>query len=351
MVCQNSAVVLLGRYSQTSQSPDQPKFNVQNLVATTEFVKLVLCLFLIGYDEVVKENPLASAGEILIGIPLKTFIAVKDQILDPMSALPISIPAGLYLLQNNILYVALKNLTAPVFQVTYQSKLVTTALVSVVMLQRRYASLQWISLVTLGVGVAVVVLGEQSGGKDEEEEVEGQSMILGLCAVAAASLSSAFAGVYFEKVLKGGTAKPNDKVQSVWMRNIQLAFFSLVFSSLYSALGMNRGGDSASAGEALPFFYGFTTTTYMLVVLQALGGLLVAAIVKYADNVVKGLATGVAVVVSTIVSAIFLGSAVTMPFVVGAFIILTSVWVFGNEGKARELIFGAATVESSNDKM
>ena len=83
-------------------------------------------------------------------------------------------------------------------------------------------------------------------------------------------------------------------------------------------------------------------------VLQALGGLLVAAIVKYADNVVKGLATGVAVVVSTIVSAIFLGSEVTMTFVCGAFIILTSVWVFGNEGKAREFIYGASVNSSGN---
>ena len=69
----------------------------------------------------------------------------------------------------------------------------------------------------------------------KKEEVERQNMMLGLFAVAAASLSSAFAGVYFEKVLKGGTDKPNAKVQSVWMRNIQLAF-SVSSSHQYSLM-------------------------------------------------------------------------------------------------------------------
>lgn len=40
---------------------------------------------------------------------------------------------------------------------------------------------------------------------------------------------------------------------------------------------------------------------------QAFGGLVVAAVVKYADNILKGFATSVSIVVSSLVSFYFLG--------------------------------------------
>ena len=40
---------------------------------------------------------------------------------------------------------------------------------------------------------------------------------------------------------------------------------------------------------------------------QAFGGLVVAAVVKYADNILKGFATSVSIIVSSLVSFYFLG--------------------------------------------
>lgn len=50
---------------------------------------------------------------------------------------------------------------------------------------------------------------------------DGGSPGLGLLAVMMACTTSGFAGVYFEKILKGTNC-------SVWMRNIQLGLFSVV---------------------------------------------------------------------------------------------------------------------------
>jgi UDP-sugar transporter A1/2/3 len=87
------------------------------------------------------------------------FNSIKENNIDrPLDALKISVPALLYLVQNTLLYVALSNLSAPLFQVTYQAKLVTTAVVSVVMLNRKYSPKQWFCLVVLSVGVALAVL-------------------------------------------------------------------------------------------------------------------------------------------------------------------------------------------------
>jgi UDP-sugar transporter A1/2/3 len=316
MVLQNSSVVLIGRYTRDSKSTDE-LYVVNHLILICEAVKLFLACILEYW---------VTNGQLLKSI--------KENVIDaPLDALKIIVPSLLYLLQNTLLYVALSNLSAPLFQVTYQSKLLTTAIVSVVMLQRRYSVKQWICLTALGVGVAVVVLGAQGESKDEGTAVDSdkpeQNMATGLLSVTTACFSSALAGVYFEKVLKKSTSDGNQTKApvSLWMRNIQMAFFSVCIALFnnYTNYGISE------ADQAKPFAHGFTSWVWMVTLLQAGGGLLVAAVIKYADNVLKGLATGVSVVTSTMCSMIFFGTPLTMEFMIGAVIILASVFFFSND--------------------
>ena len=53
----------------------------------------------------------------------------------PMEVLKVSVPSFLYVIQNNLLYLALSNLDAATYQVCYQLKILTTALFSATMLQ------------------------------------------------------------------------------------------------------------------------------------------------------------------------------------------------------------------------
>ena len=365
MVLQNSAVVLLGRYSQAGVE-EADRFSTKSLVALTEALKLAVCLVLIGVDNLRERFPHPNGSQFLPALPLASLASMMPKAIvseislvlsTPKNSAAVSVPAALYLFQNNILYVALANLSAPVFQVCYQSKLVTTALVSVAMLGRSYKSLQWAALFSLGCGVAVVAIGEKGDGGDKDDK--DVNLPIGLFAVALASLSSAFAGVWFEKVIKGigsSASSETKKPTSLWVRNVELAFFSIVFAYFYGvceSLFFSGYGGGSSGGiqggqqlsdqqdsQALvkPFLHGFTPVTYILVILQAGGGLLVAAIVKYADNVVKGLATGVAVVLSTTISCLFLGTEVKFHFIFGGFVILSSVWIFSNPDKVTEIL-------------
>merc|ERR1711935_255793 len=84
------------------------------------------------------------------------------------------------------------------------------------------------------------------------------------------------------------------------------------------------------------FMHGFTGWVWTVVILQAGGGLLVAAVIKYADNVLKGLATGVSVCFGSAVSAVLFQTTLSSQFVTGSVIILVSVFIFSNPVKKKE---------------
>lgn len=126
------------------------------------------------------------------------------------------VPAVLYTLQNSLQYFSMSMLSAPVFQVLYQMKIITTAFFSVLILSKHLSTLQWVSVVALACGVALVQLSQSSGGADEHT-----NSFLGLISVLCACMTSGFAGVYFEMVLKSSKA-------SIWLRNIQLSLIGIV---------------------------------------------------------------------------------------------------------------------------
>ena len=70
------------------------------------------------------------------------------------------IPSIIYLVQNNLLYVAASNLDVATYQITYQLKILTTAVFAVLMLNKKLIKTQWISLVILVIGVAMVQLSD-----------------------------------------------------------------------------------------------------------------------------------------------------------------------------------------------
>jgi UDP-sugar transporter A1/2/3 len=108
-----------------------------------------------------------------------------------------------------------------------------------------------------------------------------------------------------------------------------LAFFSVAIALLQTF------HDSSSSSDANSFWHGFTGWVWILVALQAGGGLLVAAVIKYADNVLKGLATGVSVVVATVASMLLFGTPLSTQFTTGATLILGAVYLFSNNVPGR----------------
>jgi len=305
LVAQMVGLVLLMRYSRTNQPKDQPLYLASTAVFVMEVMKLVICSVVIAYQ---------SEGRLLSELNTHVLQA-------PLEMAKLSVPSFLYTVQNNLLYLALTNLDAATYQVCYQLKILTTALFSAVLLQRKFSLKKWMALVLLTVGVSIVQI---SGSRDEHvSETEKNNRFVGLVAVLCAACTSGFSGVYFEKILKGSQT-------SLWLRNVQMGLPSVIiaFLTVYAK--------DAAAVAKQGFLGGYSPIVWTVVTVQAVGGLIVAVVVKYADNVLKVFATSFSIVISCILSAIFFDFHASFAFVVGAsFVVVSTVLYSKPERKPR----------------
>jgi UDP-sugar transporter A1/2/3 len=312
LVVQNSTLVLMMRYSRIVQKPGQTMYIASTAVFLAEVLKIIACLIVMRHQQGTWERFSTMVRKEILGRPSET--------------LKMLIPSGLYALQNNLLYVALSNLEAATFQVTYQMKIMSTAVFSVVLLGKSLSRDKWLALLLLMIGVTLVQSQSMSSSSSsstsstastkDEILLAPQNPFIGFMAVITSCVSSGFAGCYFEKILKTSDT-------SMWVRNIQLgisgALFSLVGMLAYDMQPIMEGG----------LLQGYDWLTWVVVANQALGGLLVAIVVKYADNILKGFATSLSIIVSGVISIYLFDFQPSGVFIVGAMIVMASSYLYG----------------------
>lgn len=177
------------------------------------------------------------------------------------------VPSSLYVLQNNLQMYAVKHLSATAFIVCSQLKIVTTAVFSTIFLGFRLSRARLLSIAMLMIGVALVQMHDLIGKK-------AQSSATGFFAVMIAMTISGLAGVSLEFIYKEHSG-------SLWTKNFHLSLLSLPLAWFAALTSFN------SSSSRQEFFVGYDQYVALVIVLQALGGLLVAAVLKYADSVIK----------------------------------------------------------------
>ncbi|WWD03332.1 hypothetical protein V865_001384 [Kwoniella europaea PYCC6329] len=265
----------------------------------------------------------------------------------------LSVPAILYVIQNNLQYVAASNLDVATFQVTYQMKILTTAFFSVLMLRKRLSKSKWASLVMLAIGVGIVQMQSTSApatshsppsttskinhGEHQlrseipgalHEETRVMHPLKGFLAVTLACMTSGLAGVYFEFILKSssGNAPPPD----LWVRNTQLSLFSLV-PALVPIIVAPAGPEGMGyVGRVMSAFSNFNGWAIGTVLTQTFGGLITALVIRYSDNIMKGFATSLSIVISFLASVALFSYPITLAFVTGSSIVLAATYIYNS---------------------
>lgn len=302
LVIQMSVTVLTLRYSRASQKPGELVYISATAIFLSEILKIIISMTVLLKDAQFDPSLFST----------RMYVETKDNWRDGIKLL---IPALMYVIQNNLLFIALSNLDAATYQVTYQLKILTTALFSVCLLNRKLSGMKWFSLVVLMSGV-ILVQWPTDIATEKSVTKESTSQLIGLFCVLAACLSSGFSGVYFEMILKGSSV-------SLWMRNVQLAFFSILIA------GAGLLYNNFAAIKENGFFQGYSPVVWVVVLLQGCGGLVVGAVVKYADNILKGFATSISIVVSCVMSYFLLGDFnPTLTFMIGSSGVLLSTYLY-----------------------
>jgi UDP-sugar transporter A1/2/3 len=306
LVLQTSIHVLILKVSRTPFLEDGSLYISSTAVVLSELLKFILSLMMLTKN--MKRKPDFSLKSLFLEVAGPDSDWIK-----------MAVPATLYVVQNNLQYVGATELDAATFQITSQMKIITTALFSVWMLQKNLNLAQWISVFLLSIGIALV----QLSNTDKIEERSSFTKLYGVTAVTVACVISGLAGVYFEKVLKGTQC-------SIWTRNVQLSFLSLIPAFFIGVL--IKDGDAVSVNG---FFYGYNEWTVYAIVCQAAGGLLVAVVIKYADNILKGFAASISIVLSCAASVFLFNFRLTPIFLLGSSIVLISTLLYSRTEKCK----------------
>jgi len=353
---QNSALILIMHYSRVMPVIGGQRYHTSTSVFLNEVIKLAVSLSMALYD-------------ISRTLPANTTVATLFRSLTTAmftnESWKLAIPALLYTLQNTLQYIAVSNLDAATFQVTYQLKILTTAMFSVLMLGRTLTPRRWLSLLVLVIGVSIVQLPQQStasAGLDADSKIWPRSLdhwrslgsrtgmrvvrrsasyegikedhgilgsemnsSVGLAAVLVACALSGLAGVSFEKILKESTAKNT----SLWVRNCQLSFWSL-FPALFLGVIWKDGEVIAKTG----FFVGYNWVVWTAILFQAMGGVIVALVINYADNIAKNFATSISIILSCLASVFFFEFKVTTSFFIGTSVVLFATFLYSKPDRS-----------------
>ena len=314
---QNCSKNLLMRYVMK----DQPKFLTSAAVLGSECLKLSCS---VSYILFVERKSICSIFQYLSA--------------DRVNTILLAVPASAYNFQMSMEYVALANLSAAMFSVLVQSKLLFTATFAALIMRKKLKYIQVISLVLLTCGVMLCNLSKlvnmgttaqsssSSSTTEENSTLFDGKTIKGIMATLSIALSSGFASVYTEKVIKAqGKRAVQEQDYGLAYTQVQLAFMSIVTIGLYAILRDWK--------EILLYglFHNFTFGAFLSVASSAMGGLIVASVLKYADSVLKGYATAMSVILTGVLSMVLFGTQLNLIYFMGIINVVMAVGLYNGK--------------------
>jgi UDP-sugar transporter A1/2/3 len=297
LAVQNSSKNLLMRYVMK----EQPKFLTSAAVIGSELTKLTLSML---YIMLVEGRSFGSIVQYF-----------QEQ---GKNTLLVAVPASAYNLQMTLEYIALANLDAAMFSVLVQTKLLFTATFAALVIGKKLKHIQVISLVLLTVGVMLCNM--RFGDDAKNSNMKGILSTLGI------AISSGFASVYTEKVIKTQKQKTTVSQQySLAYTQVQLASTSLVAIGIYACfMDFHKIIENG-------LFYNFNGGAFLTVFNSAIGGLIVAGVLKYADSVLKGYATAMSVIMTGVLSMFLFGTQLHTVYFMGIINVVVAVLLYNGK--------------------
>lgn len=253
-------------------------------------------------------------------------------------------PAALYALQNYCSLTAYQSLDPITYNVLNQTKTIAAAVWCYFLLRQPQSPQQMAALVLLVVAALVMenqnpfqFLTNRKGGADEssntagvvgegaEESLKRRQRRTGLAAILTASMTSGLAGAWTQRCLQAGQRPCNSLVFSMELSIV--SFVLLVASAVLKPSPESKESEESSLSLMRQLFRGWTAKTWIPVVTNALGGILVGLVTKHAGVVPKGFALILGLFLGGVLQNLTLQSRVTPHQWVGGTLAALSLWM------------------------
>lgn len=242
-----------------------------------------------------------------------------------------SIPAFIYLIENHLRFIVLSKLDSPITWVVFSHiEIPIVAVLSWLVLKRGLRKHQWVAVVLLldGVMAAEISLCHARGDDDPTHpscDSFSAYPIAAMSLVLFGALLAALAGIAVEFVYK------EHFHTSIHLQNGQLYLFGVVANGLVVMFSGGGGSSKDSIGTDTGIqsgLEGFTASTWWVTITLAAFGIVSSLIMKHLSNIAKVFNSAAGMVVVTVLSVVFLGTQVTLPFFLAAGVILASLFSF-----------------------
>lgn len=313
---------------------------------------------------------LAEVFKLVISIVMYSRLPPTEKshnVLRLREALHFSVPAFVYFVNNNLIFVILMYVNSTTYQILSSLKTVATGILFRAILKRMLASVQKAAIVLLACGAAVsqfpicvvptcpavldlehlLAAANQSSDNLTLDEVlqtaaaavaqtnaeaanaidawapngtTASGIFVGVAFALFACLNSAFAGVYSELLLKKDGA-----LHSIHLQNMLLYIWGVIFNAI--ALFVKNGDFVVTNGLCA----GYSPAVWLLVTNNALNGLAISAILKFADNIVRVFAHTAAMLLTMVLELLFMGAPFSPQLLVSITIVMVSTFLYNSK--------------------
>lgn len=286
-----------------------------------------------------KENgiiPFSSTSLVLmieglkLTVSLSIYVSSKKK--DPkwmwpsfQKALPFSVPGILYSINNNLSVLMQAHMDPATYQVLGNLKIVTTAVLYRILLQRQLKIKQWVSVGLLTVaGVCDSWFSLSDNTVKKSSELHLHVTLTGLVLMLIYCFISAFAGVYTEYILK------KDLNTSLHLQNIML-YIVTVAINLFTWLTSKIVAYYSDADNAhFHLLEGFSIYTWLIILTQVFNGLAMSAVMKHGNNLVRLFVISCAMLFSTALSVLVLGLTLHGFFFITLVLVIFAIYIYYN---------------------
>uniref|UniRef100_A0A7S0HPQ6 Sugar phosphate transporter domain-containing protein n=1 Tax=Phaeocystis antarctica TaxID=33657 RepID=A0A7S0HPQ6_9EUKA len=273
-----------------SKMPGAPQYNATSVVLITEAVKLVMALaFYRRYD--------GDTAQLVREVRGSTDLLLQYVV-----------PALLYCVYNNLVYVNLTFFDPGTYNVLMQLRIVLTGVLYQLLFSTRLGRNQWLAIILIMLGCVCKESPKLFGAAGRVPSALSHAWVL----LAFQMVCSVFAGVYNEKLLKKD-GKDGRRVGT----NLQNAYMYL--NSIWCNLAfLVLNGTLQEAVHPDNLRAVFSPTVLAIVAIMASVGMVTGFFLKILDSVLKSVASAVEVLLTTLLSTLFFGTPLALADVLAA---------------------------------